>query len=153
MVQNVFSDKYVNFIFEFQFGKCHLVPFFYLITSSSNETKLSPWANFDCTRFPNVAPVGDQYLLIDRWPWIFQPKLTEKDCRRGEERSGARREEADGMEVEMDGLPWMKKDKMRRESGASVRLWWMLMSQIFMHPILGVGVCYSLDSWASKYFN
>lgn len=60
----------------------------------------------------------------------------------GEERSGARREEADGMEVEMDGLPRMKEDKMRRESGASVRLWWMLMSQ--KYSCIQFWVCFTV---------
>lgn len=32
------------------------------------------------------------------------------------------REETDGMEAEMDGLPWMKEEKIRRECGASERL-------------------------------
>lgn len=72
------------------------------------KAKLSPNNQFDW------APVRDQYGLINGWPWIFAPNLTETE---GE--GWWRGEETDGMEVET-----------RREWGA---LWQMLMSHFDMH--------------------
>lgn len=110
-----------------------------------------------CFFFPDAAPVRDQYVLIDGWPWIFPPNPTEKDWWRGDEWGEERRgveQSGDRWDGGWDGslaLAGRGKDEEGSVAPLLTPPWWMLMSH-FMY-VSNPGCFHTLsDLHASKCF-